>query len=63
MIIDSDIDCRVICKTAKSRTCECVFSGRSLIYSKNNKGPSTEPWGTPELTGISDELSTSSTTV
>ena len=22
-----------------------MFSGRSLIYSKNNKGPSTEPWG------------------
>ena len=40
-----------------------MFSGRSLIYSKNNKGPSTEPWGTPELIGISDELSPSSTTV
>ena len=39
--------------SAKSRTCEC----------KNNKGPSTEPLGTPELTGISDELSPSSTTV
>ena len=46
--------------SAKSRTCECMFSGRLLIYSKNNKGPSIEPWGTPELTGISDELSPSS---
>ena len=33
------------------------------VYSKNNKGPSTEPWRTSELTGISDELSPSSTTV
>jgi hypothetical protein len=22
----------------------------SLIYNKNNKGPSTDPWGTPALT-------------
>ena len=25
-------------------------SGRSLIYTKNSVGPSTEPWGTPETT-------------
>ena len=40
-----------------------MFSGRSLICSKNNKGPSAEPWGTPELTRISDELSPSSSIV
>ena len=34
-----------------------MFSSRSLIYSKNNKGPSTEPWGTPEFTAISVERS------
>ena len=60
MIVDSDIDCRVV---AKSRTCEYMFSGRSLVYSKNNKGQSTKPWGTPELTWISDEFSPSSKTV
>ena len=25
-------------------------SGRSLIYTNNSVGPSTEPWGTPETT-------------
>ena len=62
LIIDSDIDCRVIYKTLDL---VCLFSGtcRSLIYSKNNKGPSTEPCWTPEWTRISDELSPSSTTV
>ena len=23
--------------------------GRSLIYKRNSKGPSTDPWGTPEV--------------
>jgi hypothetical protein len=26
------------------------LSVMSLIYNKNNKGPSTDPWGTPALT-------------
>jgi hypothetical protein len=26
------------------------LSAMSLIYNKNNKGPSTDPWGTPALT-------------
>ena len=25
--------------------------GRSFIYSKNNSGPSIDPWGTPDITG------------
>ena len=54
---------QIAVSSAKSRTCESMFSGRSLINNKNNKGPSTDPWGTPELTRISDELSPSSTTV
>ena len=40
-----------------------MFSGKSLMYRENNKEPTTEPRGTPELTGISDERSSSSTTL
>ena len=28
----------------------CNDKGRSLMKSKNNKGPKIDPWGTPQLT-------------
>ena len=38
--------------SANSLVLEWVtFSGRSLMKARNNRGPSTVPWGTPELTG------------
>ena len=33
-----------------SQTCESTTLGRSFIWSKNNNGPKTVPWGTPEST-------------
>ena len=30
--------------------CEEIFSGRSLMNKRNNNGPRTEPWGTPDKT-------------
>lgn len=36
-------------------------SGRSLMYSRNNVGPRTDPCGTPELTGASDSLALTAT--
>ena len=32
------------------------------MYSKNRSGPNTEPCGTPDVTGTSEEYSPSSTT-
>lgn len=37
--------------------------GNLLIYRRKQRGPRTEPWGTPEVTGTSDEQSLSTTTV
>ena len=45
-----------------SLTSEWMFSGRSLIYKRNKIGPKTEPWGTPDMTGISDDFSPSKAT-
>ena len=41
--------------SAKSLTLDLKCSGRSFIYSRNKMGPRTEPWGTPEETGIVPE--------
>ena len=48
--------------SANSLTCELIFSGRSFMYNKNKIGPRTEPWGTPDVTGISDDFSPSRAT-
>ena len=37
-------------------------SGRSFMYAKNNSGPSTVPWGTPERTSDWSEWDSSSMT-
>jgi len=43
--------CCLIQSSAKISTIHSLnTSGRSLIYTKNRVGPSTEPWGTPETT-------------
>ena len=48
--------------SANNLTSEWMFSGRSLIYKRNKIGPKTEPWGTPDVTGISDDFSPSKAT-
>ena len=36
---------------------EVTHWGKSFKYTRNNNGPSTVPWGTPDVTGlVSDEL-------
>ena len=41
--------------SAKSLVFEDNPSDKSLIYIKNNNGPSMEPWGTPALTSDQSE--------
>ena len=36
--------------SANSRTCESTTLGRSFMWSRNNSGPRTVPWDTPEST-------------
>ena len=49
--------------SANNLTWDWMFSGRSLMYNRKKSGPSTEPWGTPEVTLTSSDDSPSSTTV
>ena len=49
--------------SAKRRTCDDTMDGRSLMYRRNNKGPSMVPCGTPEMTFVSGEMAPSSTTL
>lgn len=49
--------------SAKSRTLELTFSGRSFMYSKNNKGPNTVPCGTSEVTFDQSDCSPPTTTL
>ena len=37
--------------SAKSLAVDDRFLDKSLIYTKNNRGPKTDPWGTPASTG------------
>ena len=41
--------------SAKRRTDDLIFSGRSLIKMRNRIGPKTDPWGTPDRTGNGSE--------
>ena len=47
---------------AKSLTIDLACSGRSLIYTRKRIGPRTEPYGTPEETGIQFEFTPFMTT-
>ena len=51
---DLTIDDTVVGKL-KSLTLKLRFEGKSLMKVKNNKGPSTVPWGTPEVTSVQAE--------
>ena len=33
-----------------------VAQGKSLINSKNKRGPKIEPWGTPNSTSVKEDL-------
>ena len=47
-----------LCKmqsSAKRRTDDLIFSGRSLIKFRNKTGPKADPWGTPDRTGTGSE--------
>ena len=44
----------VICK---SRIFDSVSMGRSLMYRRKRHGPKTDPWGSPEPTGMKFDLS------
>ena len=35
--------------SAKRRIFDATHSGRSLMKTKNNSGPKTVPWGTPDV--------------
>ena len=41
--------------SAKRRTDDLMFSGRSLIKMRNRTSPKTDPWGTPDRTGTRSE--------
>ena len=38
--------------SVKSLVCDLKLSGNSLIRARNKIGPRTDPWGTPDVTGI-----------
>ena len=48
--------------SAKRRTDDLIFSGRSLIKMRNRTGPRTDLWGTPDRTGAGSEAWPSDTT-
>ena len=48
--------------SANMLTCEFIFSDRSFMYKRNEVGPRTEPWGTPDVTGIAADFSPSRAT-
>ena len=35
---------------------EIIELGRSFMYMTNSMGPSTDPWGIPDVTGFHSEL-------
>ena len=48
--------------SAKRRTDDLIFSGRSLMKMRNRTGPRTDPWGTRDRTGTGSEAWPSNTT-
>ena len=49
--------------SANKRILEMILSGRSFMNSRNSKGPSTEPCGTPLTTSTLSEKHTSTVTL
>ena len=35
---------------------KCTHTGKSLISTRNNRGPNLLPWGTPDFTGSKSEF-------
>ena len=52
----------MIVSSAKSVMLLCIVSGISFMYKRNKQGPSTEPCGTPDITGHDSDSSPSRTT-
>ncbi|KAH3859817.1 hypothetical protein DPMN_102638 [Dreissena polymorpha] len=48
--------------SAKRRTWDVTREGRSFMYRRKRRGPRTDPWGTPEVTGTWSDLVPSTTT-
>ncbi|KAH3796132.1 hypothetical protein DPMN_149699 [Dreissena polymorpha] len=48
--------------SANRRTLDFTDEGRSLMKSRNRRGPRTDPLGTPEITGAMVEVAPSTTT-
>ena len=48
--------------SAKRRTDDLIFSGRSLLKMRHRTCPNTVPWGTPGMTGSGSEAWPSNTT-
>ena len=42
--------------SAKRETTFLIMLEISLTYIRKRTGPKTEPWGTPDLTGVSTEV-------
>ena len=42
--------------SANRRIFDSMSMGRSLMYRRKRHGPTTDPWGTPESTGMKFEL-------
>jgi hypothetical protein len=51
-----------VVSSAYWRILDVTTSGRSIIKIVKNKGPSTDPCGTPEVTSINDDEAPSCTT-
>ena len=59
-LADPTISCstriQIDVSSAKRRTFFVRSQEMSLIYNKNKNGPSTDPWGPPELVDPNDEV-------
>jgi hypothetical protein len=54
VILDS---CKKLCVVCKNfRTVFWIAASKSIIYTRNSMGPSTEPWRTPDVTFLQDDL-------
>ena len=49
--------------SANNLTLDLTFEGSSFIYARKRMGPNTDPWGTPDVTGIDDDLDPLTTTL
>jgi hypothetical protein len=64
MVRSSDVQILLYMRqsSADSRVVDLNNDGKSLIKSRNNRGPRTVPWGTPDETVLAGDVWPSSTT-